>query len=585
MKTFLEWFKSSAKVKRWMFLIIIGIALVCYGFTKVLVTEEMAFAELGKIITVFVVGFVFVVIGIIFIQKRNLEILIEANDEDSTKGKKAKVNIKSLIFNKKVYDEGPKIVVIGGGEGLNTVVDGLKKYTNNITAIVTMSDYGQIPTQSRKALDALPLDDIKGSIIAMSEKQELMRDLMNLNFENDRLRGLNFGDIYLTAMNELYSNISEAIQKSTEVLNINGRVLPVTLDEISICAELTDGTVIERKDKIPEIVSQKVEVINRIFINPSNCKPAPGVVEAIQEAEAIIIGPGSLYTNVLPNLLVKRVSKAIKESKAIKIYISNIMTEFGQTDDYSLAQHIEAMQAHVGKGVFDYCLVDTGEVVPEYVRRYNKKGSELVETDITKAATLGVKIIQKDMSCIKEDKIRHNPAIIGSTVIGLICDELKFKDEQNGTEFLLLNSILKEEKKEIKKGQKEDKKRKEIVKKATKTVKSKKPNKKSKFSEKYKERVESIQNTDAKIKENRAIAKEIEKLEKENKKKQTKKKEENEPKPVKEKRKPRVTKELEEQKSEKTVKETKTVKKPRTTKKKEETEEKKTTTRRTKKKE
>ncbi len=511
--------------------------------------------------------------------------MIEANDEDSTKGKRAKVNIKSLIFNKKVYDEGPKIVVIGGGEGLNTVVDGLKKYTNNITAIVTMSDYGQIPTQSRKALDALPLDDIKGSIIAMSEKQELMRDLMNLNFENDRLRGLNFGDIYLTAMNELYSNISEAIQKSTEVLNINGRVLPVTLDEISICAELTDGTVIERKDKIPEIVSQKVEVINRIFINPSNCKPAPGVVEAIQEAEAIIIGPGSLYTNVLPNLLVKRVSKAIKESKAIKIYISNIMTEFGQTDDYSLAQHIEAMQAHVGKGVFDYCLVDTGEVVPEYVRRYNKKGSELVETDITKAATLGVKIIQKDMSCIKEDKIRHNPAIIGSTVIGLICDELKFKDEQNGTEFLLLNSILKEEKKEIKKGQKEDKKRKEIVKKATKTVKSKKPNKKSKFSEKYKERVESIQNTDAKIKENRAIAKEIEKLEKENKKKQTKKKEENEPKPVKEKRKPRVTKELEEQKSEKTVKETKTVKKPRTTKKKEETEEKKTTTRRTKKKE
>lgn len=580
MRTFLEWFKSSAKVKRWMFLIIVGIALVCYGFTKVLVTEEMAFGELGKIIAIFVVGFVFVVVGIIFIQKRNLEILIEANDTDSIKGKKAKVNIKSLIFNKKVYDEGPKIVVIGGGEGLNIVVDGLKKYTNNITAIVTMSDYGQIPTESRMTLDALPLDDIKGSMIAMSEKQELMRDLMNLNFANERLRGLNFGDIYLTAMNELYNNISEAIQKSTEVLNINGRVLPVTLDEINICAELTDGTVIERKDKIPEIVSQKVEVINRIFIHPSNCKPAPGVVEAIQEAEAIIIGPGSLYTNVLPNLLVKRVSKAIKESKAVKIYISNIMTEFGQTDNYSLAQHIEAMQAHVGKGVFDYCLVDTGEVVPEYVRRYNKKGSELVETDITKAATLGVKIIQKDMSCIKEDKIRHNSAIIASTVVGLICDELKFKDEQNGTEFLLLNSILKEEKKEIKKNQKEDKKHKGIVKKATKSVKSKKPSKKSKFSEKYKERVESIQNTDAKIKENRAIAKEIEKLEKENEKKQTKKKEETELKPVKTTRKPRVTKEVEE-----TNKETKTVRKPRTTKKKEEIEEKKPTARRTKKKE
>lgn len=518
MKSFLEWFKSSAKVKRWIFLIIVGIALACYGFTQILVAEEINFQELGQIIAIFVVGFVFIVVGIIFIQKRNLEIIIEANDQDSDKGKKAKVNIKSLIFNRKVYDEGPKIVVIGGGQGLNTVIEGLRKYTNNITAIVTMSDYGNVPTESRKALDALPLGDIKSSIIAMSDKEELMGELMNLNFQNERLRGLNFGDIYLTAMNEMYGNISEAIQKSTEVLNINGRVLPVTLDEIMICAELTDGTVVEKKDRIPEVVSEKVEVINRIFISPTNCKPAPGVIEAIQEAEAIIIGPGSLYTNVLPNLLVKKVSKAIKESKAVKMYVSNIMTEFGQTDNYTLADHIKAIQDHVGKGVFDYCLVDTGEVVPEYVRRYNKKGSEIVEANITQAAALGVKIIQKDMSCIKNDKIRHNSSIIASTVIELICNELKFKDQQNGTEFLLLNSILKEDKKDIKKEKKTEKESKEIVKQATKNVKAKNNNRKSKFSEKYKERVESIQNTEAKIKENRAIAEEVERLEKKSKK-------------------------------------------------------------------
>lgn len=522
MKSFLEWFKSSAKVKRWIFLIVLGIALACYGFTLVLVAEEMSFQELGKIIAIFVIGFVLIVIGIIFIQKRNLEIIIEANDHDSIKGKKAKVNIKSLIFNRKVYDEGPKIVVIGGGKGLNTVIEGLRKYTNNITAIVTMSDYGNIPTESRKALDALPLDDIKGSIIAMSDKEGLMSELMHLNFQNERLRGLNFGDIYLTAMNELYGNISEAIQKSTEVLNINGKVLPVTLDEIMICAELTDGTIVEKKDKIPEVVSEKVEVIHRIFINPTNCKPAPGVIEAIQEAEAIIIGPGSLYTNVLPNLLVKKVSKAIKESKAIKMYVANIMTEFGQTDNYTLSDHIKAIQDHVGKGVFDYCLVDTGEVVPEYVRRYNKDGSEIVEANLMEVAGLGVKIIQKDMSCIRNDRIRHNPAMIASTVIELICNELKFKDQQNGTEFLLLNSILKEDKKGIKTKQKIGKKKKEIERKATQNVKDKKPHKKSKFSEKYKERVESIQNTEAKIKENREIAKEIERLEK-NKKTKSKK--------------------------------------------------------------
>lgn len=503
-------------------------ALACYGFTKVLVTEEMSFDELWKIVVSFVIGFVLIVVGMIFIQKRNLEIIIEANDQDSAKGKKAKVNIKSLIFNRKVYDEGPKIVVIGGGHGLNTVIEGLRKYTNNITAIVTMSDYGNVPTASRKALDTLPLEDIKGSIIAMSDKEELMGQLMHLNFQNKKLAGLNFGDIYLTAMNELYGNISEAIQKSTEVLNINGRVLPVTLDEIVICAELTDGTVVEKKDRIPEIVSEKVEVINRIFINPSNCKPAPGVIEAIQEAEAIIIGPGSLYTNVLPNLLVKKVAKAVKESKAIKMYISNIMTEFGQTDNYTLSEHIKAIQDHVGKGVFDYCLVDTGEVVPEYVRRYNKEGAEVVEANITQAASLGVKIIQKDMSCIKNDRIRHNPTMIASTIIELICNELKFKDEQNGTEFLLLNSILKEENKGIKKEKSIQKQHKNIVKKATQNVKKKKSNRKSKFSEKYKERVESIQNTETKIKENRAIAKEIERLEKGQKnKKQDKTKKEN----------------------------------------------------------
>lgn len=554
MKSFLEWFKSSAKVKRWIFLIIVGIALACYGFTQILVAEEIDFKELGQIIAIFVVGFVFIVIGIIFIQKRNLEIIIEANDQDSDKGKKAKINIKSLIFNRKVYDEGPKIVVIGGGQGLNTVIEGLRKYTNNITAIVTMSDYGNVPTESRKALDALPLGDIKSSIIAMSDKEELMGELMNLNFQNERLRGLNFGDIYLTAMNEMYGNISEAIQKSTEVLNINGRVLPVTLDEIMICAELTDGTVVEKKDRIPEVVSEKVEVINRIFISPTNCKPAPGVIEAIQEAEAIIIGPGSLYTNVLPNLLVKKVSKAMKESKAVKMYVSNIMTEFGQTDNYTLAEHIKAIQDHVGKGVFDYCLVDTGEVVPEYVRRYNKKGSEIVEANITQAASLGVKIIQKDMSCIKNDKIRHNSSIIASTVIELICNELKFKDQQNGTEFLLLNSILKEDKKDIKKEKKTEKVSKEIVKQATKNVKVKNNNRKSKFSEKYKERVESIQNTEAKIKENRAIAEEVERLEKKSKKSKTTKNDEKDKKGKNTKADPKEKKEKKETSTEKTAK-------------------------------
>ncbi len=515
MKSFLAWFKASTKVKRWIFLILIGILLTCYGFTKILVTEEISFFELAKIIAIFVVGFIAIIISIVFIQKRSLEIIIEANDTKGEKDKKTRVNIKSLIFNKKVYEEGPKIVVIGGGEGLNTVIEGFKKYTNNITAIVTMSDYGNIPTESRKALDSLPLKDIKDSIIAMSDKEDIMNKLFHLNFQNERLQGLNFGDIYLTAMNEIYSNISEAILKSTEVLNITGRVMPVTLDEITICAELTDGTTIKQKDKIPEIVAERIERINRIYISPSNCRPSPGVLQAIEEAEAIIIGPGSLYTNVLPNLLVKNISKAIKDSKAMKFYISNIMTEPGQTDNYSLSEHLKAIDEHVGIDVIEYCLADTGEVVPEYIRKYNKEGADLVEVDNKNVAEYNIKLLQKNMSCIRGDKIRHDPDILASVIIEMICNDLKFHDLQNDTEYLLLNSILKEQKKLQAKQEKQRKKHKNVENQAIKKVKNENTStrKISKFKAKYKDRVEAIQNTDSKIEENRKIAEEIAKME------------------------------------------------------------------------
>lgn len=501
MKSFLEWFKGSTKVKRWIFLILCGVALICYSFAKILVTKEIAFSELWKVIAMFVIGFLSVVIGIVFIQRRTLELIIEAND-DSEKGQKAKVNIQSLIFNKKVYEEGPKIVVIGGGHGLNTVIEGLKKYTNNITAIVTMSDYGRNTTSSREALNLLPLNDIKDSIISMSDHEELMESLMTHKFSNDRLYGLNFGDVYLTAMNEIYNNISEAIQKSTEVLNITGKVIPATLDEVTICAELNDGTVIEQKDKIPEIVSEKVETINRIFISPSNCKPAPGVLEAIANAEAIIIGPGSLYTNVIPNLLVKNVAKAIKDSKAIKMYVSNIMTEQGQTDNYSLSDHVKAIQSHVGNGVFDIVLADTSEVIPEYIRKYNKQGADVVEANIQKTSSMGVRVIQRNMSCVKDDKVRHNSDIIASTIIELICNDLKFQDKQNETEYLLLNSVLKEQKKIQEKRAKQALKNKGKVKKE----KKKASRAKSKFAIKYSDRVEAIQNSDEMIKKKKREA-------------------------------------------------------------------------------
>ena len=502
MKGFFRWFKSNTKIKRWIFLIIIGIVLCCYGMTKVLTSNQMEFIDVAKIAAIFVVGFILIIYSIIAIQKRTLEILVEDTDNRQI-DKKAKV--KSLIFNKRVYNQGPKVVVIGGGTGLNSVLKGLKNYTDNITAIVTVSDYGEQKTESRRLLETLPLDDIKESIVALSSKEEAMEQLMNFKFKYGRFKDLSFSDIYFLSMQDLYKDFTESVKQSQNIFNITGKVLPVTMEEIKICAELEDGTVINSKDKIPEVINDKTSNISRIFIKPSNCKPAPGVIEAINEADAIIIGPGSLYTNVIPNLLVKGVAKAIKESKGFKVYISNLMTEPGQTDNYTLSQHIKAINEHAGKGIIEYCIYDTGEIIPEYIRKYSMEGAEPVEQDTSKVKVEGVYLIQRKLSHIENGFIRHNPDAIAASIIQLICDDLKFNNMENNTQYMMLNKKLKDSKKSLKKKNKENKK---TIKKEDKKEKTKSKKGKSKFLTKYEKRMQSIQESDLKQKERAKQAKE-----------------------------------------------------------------------------
>ena len=245
MNGLMQWFKASSKMKRWMLLILVGIMLACYGLAKVLVMKEISFQEVGEVIFIFVIGFVSIILGLIFLNKRTLEVLIESTDERMEN--KNNVNVNSLIFNKTVYDKGPNIVVIGGGTGLNTVLSGLKQYTNNLTAIVTISDYGEMATSSRKELEVLPLDDVKDSIVSLSTKDGEMEKLFNYKFQKGRLMGLNFSDIYFSAMKDINGNFEDSVVKSNEVLNMVGRVIPVTLDEMKIVAELANGYIVEEK--------------------------------------------------------------------------------------------------------------------------------------------------------------------------------------------------------------------------------------------------------------------------------------------------------------------------------------------------
>ena len=277
-----------------------------------------------------------------------------------------------------------------------------------------------------------------------------------------------------------------------------GKVLPVTLDEMNICAELQDGTVVEQKNKIAEIVSNKVTKINRVYISPSNCRTAPGVLEAIKNADAIVIGPGSLYTNVIPNLLVKNVAKTIKESKALKIYVSNIMTEPGQTDDYDVSDHINSILEHSGDGVIEYCISDVGEIVPEYIRKYNLMGSDIVNIDSAKIKEKGITLIKGELATAEGNYIRHDPDKTAKLIIELIHGDLKFKDKHSDEQYMLLNSKLKEENRKEKIENKKAKKEKAVKEKHEEQLQKhgRRLKRTSKFENKYKDRIKSIKESE-----------------------------------------------------------------------------------------
>lgn len=456
MKSFFGWLKNSTKIKRWIILMVIGMILACYGFAQILVLDRLELEDIIKIIVIFVSGITAFIVGLVFIQKRTLELAVLQDAK----------TINELGDSK---DRGPKVVIIGGGIGLNRVITGLKNYTNNITAIVTVSSYGNSNIK--------PTDYIRNSIIALAKNSEEMEKIMQQSF-----RGENFGDIYLKVIEKANKDLASGIQKSNSVLSMIGQVLPATLDEMKICVELDDGTVIEEKEKIADITTNKVTKINRVYIKPTNCRTAAGIVECIREADAIVIGPGSLYTEVIPNLLIKNVAKTIRESKAYKIYISNIMTQNGHTDDYSLSQHIKAIIEHAGENIIDYCICDNGDIVPEILRKYNKAGASLVEID--RQNIKGVRIINADVSQTEGEYIRHNPNEIAKQIVEIIVNDLKFKDKKTDEHYIWLNSKLKEMKKKYK------------SKKKPKAKKHKRQRTKSKFINKYQDRIDSIRESD-----------------------------------------------------------------------------------------
>lgn len=303
-----------------------------------------------------------------------------------------------------------KIVGIGGGTGLSTLLEGLKHWTKDITAIVTVTDDGGSSGRLRKDFNILPPGDIRNCIVSLAEPNSLISELFQYRFKGKSgLSGHSFGNLFITAMTELTGSFAKGILEASHILAIKGKVLPSTLENVVLGAKFTDGVQVLGQTKIVAYSNP----IEKVFLVPDNPPAYTGVLKTCKEADIIILGPGSLFSSIIPNLLVKGVAQSIKKSKARKIYICNIMTQPGETDNFTVADHLFAVEKYLGCNI-DYLIINSGKIAENLVKKHVRKNSFVVVDDSNKLIDRG-RIIREDIVSNK-DHVRHDPEKISRVI-------------------------------------------------------------------------------------------------------------------------------------------------------------------------
>jgi len=356
----LKWLIPGMGVKRWLLLLFVGITIVSLGVGYVLVDvyRTWAFPSMFYYLTLQFIpravrGLLFGTVGIAAITIAILQLNRSLLAAFRSPGQSSLVDI---IYNHRHRSRGPKVVAIGGGTGLSALLRGLKEHTENITAIVTVADDGGSSGRLRRDLGLLPPGDFRSCIAALADDESLTARLFQYRFgEGMGLDGHSFGNLFIAAMAAVTGNFERAIMESSQVLNIRGRIVPSTLENVTLWADLRED---DEETEGPGQVEGESEIsksgrpIERVFLEPGKVPAYPGATKAILEADLITAGPGSLYTSVLPNLLVPGIASALRASPAVKVYVCNIATEEGETDHFSLDDHLRALEEHVGQGLF-----------------------------------------------------------------------------------------------------------------------------------------------------------------------------------------------------------------------------------------
>lgn len=435
-----EWFKPGIKVKRWIAFGLFGVLLIAFGFTELVTHRVYDMYYKLFYICLNITGVFVIYISITEGMKSVIALMNKGYIKMSLDSKK----IETLITEKRLLVKGPKIVVIGGGTGLSTMLRGLKYYTSNITAIVTVGDDGGGSGDLREDLGMLPPGDIRNCLLALSDTEPLMEDLLEYRFKDGRLKGQSFGNLFLAAMDGVSENFVDAVRKMSSVLAVTGKVLPVTLDDMKLMAYLENGNLIEGESYIPvEAIKQKSR-IKKLTIDPIDAKPLSEALNAIKDADAIVMGPGSLYTSVLPNLLVKGITTEIRKSDALKIYISNVMTQPGETDGFNVCDHLNILRKYGGKDIVNCVIANVGSISADMKEKYKEKGSEVVKIDRSKIKDIGVDIVERNLVRIKNGTIKHDSDYLAQVLVETIMEKKLLYDRKKIIEYMYLSQRIKE---------------------------------------------------------------------------------------------------------------------------------------------
>jgi uncharacterized cofD-like protein len=446
---FLKWLYPGMKFKRWLLLFSLGVIIASIGLAVVFNYKYVGNLEEAIFRMVYlttgtyyytvttIVGIVVIAAGLATMMLATRQIIRSVISVLIPDGSDRLVD---LIFQKRKLNRGPAVTVIGGGTGLSVLLRGIKSVTSNITAIVTVADDGGSSGRLREDLGIIPPGDLRNCLVALADTEPLMEKLFQHRFGGaGDLAGHSFGNLFIAAMTEVLGDVEKALKESSKVLAVRGQVLPASTQRVRLMAEMTDGTIIAGESQIPLANKQ----IKRVYLHPEEIEPVNSALEAIREADAIILGPGSLYTSVLPNLLVKGVAEALRQSQAVKIYICNVMTQPGETDGFTASGHVKAILDHVGPGVIDYVVVNSQPVACNLQEIYASQGAYPVLVDKDALSEMAVKVVEANIIS-ETNLVRHDPVKLSRTIISMVYDLKANSERMRLLDYYLIAENIKE---------------------------------------------------------------------------------------------------------------------------------------------